>query len=196
MTQKPKILSCSVIARSRLFTIEALDLRFSNGNEVTFERLKSTAPGIVMVIAVNAVGSMIMVREYAAGTERVELGFVKGRIDPGETPAQAAVRELKEEIGFGAHQLSFLRTVDSAPAYTNFVSHLCVATELYPHKLEGDEAEPLEQVEWPLAKLPQLYRHPQVNDSRVLLALMLLEKRLGGKPDKSPDKNTLTNLLQ
>lgn len=102
-----------------------------------------------MVIAVNAAGSMIMVREYAAGTECYELGFVKGRIDPGEPPAQAAVRELKEEIGFGAHKLSFLRAVDSAPTYPNFVSHLFVATDLYADKRQGDEAEPLEQVECP-----------------------------------------------
>ena len=178
MRQKPDILSHSVIAESRLFTIEEVDLRFSNGNEVTFERLHSGGGGIVMVIAINAADSMIMVREYAAGTERYELGFVKGRIDPGESPQQAALRELKEEIGFGANKLTFLRAVDSAPAYTDFVAHLFVATELYPHQLQGDEAEPLEQVEWPLADLPQLYRHPQVNDARVLLALLLLEKSL------------------
>ncbi len=177
--RNPEILSCSVIARSRLFTIEEVGLRFSNGNEVVFERLKSTGAGIVMVIAINAADSLVMVREYAAGTERYELGFVKGRIDPGETPEQAAQRELKEEIGFGAKKLAFLRAVDSAPAYTDFVSHLFIATGLYPDKLEGDEAEPLEQVEWPLARLQQLYRHPQVNDSRVLLALTLLEKRMG-----------------
>ena len=182
----PKILSCSVIARSRLFTIEAMNLRFSKGREADFERLKAAGEGIVMVIAVNAAGSLIMVREYAAGTERYELGFVKGRVDPGETPAQAALRELKEEIGFGADTLSFLRAVDSAPAYTNFVSHLFIATDLYPDKLEGDEAEPLEQVEWPLACLQQLYRHPQVNDARVLLALSLLEKRLAQPPNKLP----------
>ena len=174
----PEILSFSVIARSRLFTIEALNLRFSNGRQAEFERLKTTGQGIVMVIAVNGAGSMVMVREYAAGTERYELGFVKGRIDPGESPSQAALRELKEEIGFGAHKLSFMRSVDSAPFYTNFVSHLFIATELYPEKLQGDEIEPLEQVEWPLARLQQLYQHPQVNDSRVLLALMLLERRL------------------
>ncbi len=193
MPQKPKILSCSVIARSRLFTIEALDLRFANGSEATFERLKNAGRGIVMVIALDAAGSMIMVREYAAGTERYELGFVKGRIDPGETAAEAALRELKEEIGFGANKLAFLRAVDSAPAYTNFVSHLFVATELYPAKLEGDEAEPLEQVEWPLADLPQLYRHPEVNDSRVLLALMLLEKRLEKRLEKPLEKRSQKN---
>ena len=178
MRQKPEILSSVVIAGSRLFTIEEVGLRFSNGAEVTFERLKSGGAGIVMVIAIDANDSLLMVREYAAGTERYELGFVKGRIDPGESPEQAAQRELKEEIGFGAHTLTHLRAVDSAPAYTDFVSHLFIATDLYPQQLEGDEAEPPERVDWPLADLAQLYRHPQVNDARVLLALLLLEKTL------------------
>jgi ADP-ribose diphosphatase len=136
---------------------------------------------VVMVIAINAADSMIMVREYCAGTERYELGFVKGRIDPGETPEQAALRELKEEIGFGARKLTFLRAVDSAPAYTDFVSHLFIATDLYAEELEGDEVEPLQQVEWPITRLERLYQHPEVNDSRVLLALNLVEKRLALK---------------
>jgi len=176
MQRKPKILSRAVIARSRLFAIETIGLRFANGKRAEYERLLAPGNGAVIVIAVDAAGSLRMVREYAAGTGRYELGFVKGRIDAGESPRQAALRELKEEIGLGAKKLSFLRRVDSAPAYTNFVSHIFLATDLYPHQLEGDEAEPPQQVEWPLARLAELYRHPQVNDARVLLALMLLEK--------------------
>ena len=38
---------------------------------------------------------LLLVREYAAGTERYDLGLPKGLIDMGETPEQAAVRELK-----------------------------------------------------------------------------------------------------
>lgn len=178
MQKKPQVLSRSVIARSRLFTIEAMELRFSNGEEVVFERLKGAGSGIVMVAAIDADDQIILVREYAAGTDRYELGLVKGRIDPGETPAQSAQRELAEEVGFGAKKLTYLRATDSAPAYTDFVCHLFIATDLYPHQLQGDEVEPLVVERWPLAQLPALYQHPQVNDGRVLLTLMLLEKSL------------------
>ena len=174
--QKPEILHREIIGKTRLFTVEAVHLRFSNGARATFERLNSGA-GIVMVIAINDADAMVMVNEYAVGTDSYELGFVKGRIDPGETPAHAALRELSEEIGFGAHKLTELRSVHSAPGYTTSTTHIFIAEQLYPHQLPGDEIEPLEQVEWPLAKLSELLTHPRVNDARVLLALLLLDAR-------------------
>ena len=180
MQRNPKIVSRKVAARSRMFTIETVDLRFANGARAQYERLLAAGDGAVMVAAI-ARDCMIMIREYAAGSGRYELGFVKGRIDSGETPQQAAQRELREEIGFGANQLSFLRRVDSAPAYTKFVLHIFTAADLFPHKLAGDEAEPPQIVEWPLARLHELYEHPEVNDARVLLTLCLLEKNLARK---------------
>ena len=47
---------------------------------------------------------MLLVREYAAGVHRYELGLVKGRIDAGESPVEAANRELMEEAGYGARK--------------------------------------------------------------------------------------------
>jgi ADP-ribose diphosphatase len=39
----------------------------------------------------------------------------KGLIDPGETVMEAANRELKEEVGFGANKLTFLKKLSMAP---------------------------------------------------------------------------------
>ncbi|MDW1982638.1 NUDIX domain-containing protein, partial [Vibrio sp. Vb0304] len=82
----PEILSCQTVARSKLFAVEALDLRFSNGEHRTYERMKPSGRDAVMVVPITEQGDLLLVREYAAGTERYELGFPKGLIDPGETP--------------------------------------------------------------------------------------------------------------
>ena len=60
---------------------------------------------------------LILIREYAVGTESYELGFSKGLIDPGESVFEAANRELKEEVGFGANDLTFLKKLSMAPSY-------------------------------------------------------------------------------
>lgn len=89
------------MAKSRLFEIQAVELKFSNGIDRTYERFRPFNRDSVMVIAIDG-EDLLLVREYAVGTEQYELGFVKGGMDTGETPEQSANRELQEEIGFGA----------------------------------------------------------------------------------------------
>ncbi|HAC70034.1 MAG TPA: ADP compounds hydrolase NudE, partial [Pseudomonas sp.] len=52
MRQKPTVLARQIVAKSRLFTVEEMQLRFANGEERTYERLanKGTGHGAVMVV--------------------------------------------------------------------------------------------------------------------------------------------------
>ncbi len=129
-----------------------------------------------MVAAINAQDELVLIREYAACQDRYEVGFVKGKIDPGETPEISADRELKEEIGFGARCIQKVRKISYSPAYTNLETHLYVATDLYPEQAEGDEIEPLEQMNWPVADIDSLLDHPEVSDVRVIMLLLELQK--------------------
>jgi len=176
---KPRILSTSVIAESRLFRIQGIDLAFSNGVKATFESVHMSGDGVVMVAAINDENELVMIREYAACRDCYELGFVKGKIDPGELPETSAGRELKEEIGFAARELKKLRTITYSPAYTNLETHLFIARDLYPEQAEGDEIEPLEQCRWPIANIDGLLDHPEVTDVRVLMLLLQLQKEFG-----------------
>ncbi|ARP39523.1 ADP compounds hydrolase NudE [Vibrio syngnathi] len=170
---KPEILDQQTVAQSKLFSIESLDLRFSNGEERTYERMKPSGRNAVMMVPITEQGDILLVREYAAGTERYELGFPKGLIDPGEQPNEAAVRELKEEIGFGANKLTPLKDVILAPSYFSSKMTLFIAEELYPEKLEGDEPEPLDIVRWPLAQAEELLTHLDFCEARSITALLL-----------------------
>ncbi|WP_435248197.1 ADP compounds hydrolase NudE [Vibrio sp. nBUS_14] len=170
---KPEILAQQTVAQSKLFSIESLDLRFSNGEERTYERMKPSGRNAVMMVPITEQGDILLVREYAAGTERYELGFPKGLIDPGEQPNQAAVRELKEEIGFGANKLTPLKEVILAPSYFSSKMTLFIAEELYSEKLEGDEPEPLDIVRWPLAQAEELLTHLDFCEARSITALLL-----------------------
>ncbi|PSV19105.1 ADP compounds hydrolase NudE [Photobacterium leiognathi subsp. mandapamensis] len=176
--EKPQILSAEVVAQSRLFKIESLDLRFSNGVERTYERMKPSGRHAVLIVPVTAQGDLLLIREYSAGTERYELGFPKGLIDQGETPIEAANRELKEEIGFGANKLQPLKEVVLAPSYFSSRMTLFLAQDLYPEKLEGDEPEPLDIVRWPLAQAEELLTHVDFAEARSITALFLALKQL------------------
>ena len=102
--QTPEILAADIVAQSRLFKIEQLELRFSNGELRTYERMRGSGRGAVMIIACPDQQHLYLVREYCAGTHDYQLGFPPGLSDPGEDVLSAANREVQEEIGFGARR--------------------------------------------------------------------------------------------
>lgn len=170
---KPEILSISNTAKTHIFEIQSVNLKFSNGELRTYERFKPNNRCSVMILPIEN-NKLIMVEEYAVGTERYELGFPKGLIDPNETPEQSANRELKEEIGLGANQLIHLRTIITNPNYMNSPMHIFIATDFYPCKLEGDEPEPLTIVRYPLNKIDDLIQRTDFIEAKNLVALYAL----------------------
>ncbi|WP_163936571.1 ADP compounds hydrolase NudE [Paraferrimonas sp. SM1919] len=176
--QKPKILATESVAKSRLFNIEQVHLAFSNGERRIYERMRGNNSGAVMIVPVLAGQTWLLAREYAVGTEKYELGFPKGLIDPGETPVQAANRELQEELGFGAKQLIPLKTLAMAPGFFGSQMHIFLALDLYPSKLPGDEPEPIECVHFAIADTAKLLADSDFNEARSVAALFLAKQEL------------------
>ena len=174
---KPEILHTEVVAKSRLFQIEQVHLKFSNGVERQYERMKGGSRGAVMIVPIHQ-GQMLLAREYAAGTDNYELGFPKGLIDPGESPVEAANRELQEEIGFGANKLTLLKELSLAPGYFSSKMQIFLAEDLYESRLEGDEPEPIDVVPWALADWEGLLDDVDFSESRSVSALFLAQKYL------------------
>jgi ADP-ribose diphosphatase len=178
MRQKklPEIVASEVVAQSRLFTVEGLHLKFTNGVERQYERMKGSNRGAVMIIPMLDAETMLLISEYSAGTHQYELGFPKGLIDPGETPEQAANRELKEEVGYGTNKLVKLKEVTLAPGYFNAKMTILLAFDLFEQSLEGDEPEPLEVIPWPLSRSDELLDNPEFSESRSVAGLLLAQK--------------------
>ncbi len=182
MTKKtvktPTITACKVVAQSRLFRIEQLDITFTNGVEVIYERLKGSSNGGVLVVALQKDNSFLMVREYGVGVEGYELMFPKGRIENNEPIEEAANRELQEEVGFAAGKLTLVKTMTLAPGYMGHLTHIVLAEDLYPARLEGDEPEPLEVVSWDVDNIDELAMQADVTEARTIAAAYIVKALL------------------
>ncbi|MCP4075807.1 MAG: ADP compounds hydrolase NudE [Gammaproteobacteria bacterium] len=180
MKKLPVIKNIKQIGQSRLFTIEQLDLEFSNGEQAVFERIKANAGKAVMVAAITAQNEILLVKEYAAGTENYELQLPKGIVEPGEQSEQAANRELAEETGYAASILQKIQTLRVSPGYFDHQTDLVLATELYEHQLDtGDEPEELEVVKYPLAEIDSLLQREDFSESRSIAGVLLVLRQLG-----------------
>ncbi|MEI6895124.1 MAG: ADP compounds hydrolase NudE [Colwellia sp.] len=176
--QLPIITHREQVAKSALFGIEQIDLTFSNGEQRQYERMMGTGRGAVMIVPMLDDDTLLLVREYCAGIHSYLLGFPKGLIDEGEPPEVAANRELKEEIGYGSHQLHKVSEVMMAPAFFNAKMTIYLGKNLYHAKLEGDEPEPLELVSWPIRDYKTLLQQHDFTEARSIAALMLVRDLL------------------
>lgn len=173
MPRKPEILKRHTVARSRLFRADELHLRFSNGEERIYEKLCGGGPGAVLIVPVLDDNRVVMIREYAAGIHDYHLALPKGAVDKGETPLEAANRELKEEAGYGARDLRLLKRLTLSPAYMEQGINVVLARDLYPEHLPGDEPEPIEVVTVDFDDLLALAMREEVTEGRTVAALFL-----------------------
>ncbi|MGN0908419.1 MAG: NUDIX domain-containing protein [Succinivibrio sp.] len=177
----PRVLGSRRRKVSRFFTVEELDLRFSNGEERIYERLVG-GNGAVEIVPWDG-RSFLMTAEYACGFESYELGFVKGKIDDGETPEQACERELEEEIGYGFTDCIKLKDVMKvAPGMLSLRMHAFLCTGIYEKKLDtGDEPEPIDLVRVSPEQARQLIfdPHSPLTESRAIACLTLAMHALG-----------------
>jgi len=178
MRKKPQILATQTLAKTRLFHIQQLDLRFTNGVETQYERLVGSPQGAVLIVPMLDDETVLLVREYAAGIDRYELALPKGRIEQDEAILHAANREIMEEVGYGAHQLHHLTSLSLAPGYLGHFTHVVVARDLYPQQISGDEPEPLEVVPWKMADLHQLFGREDCTEARSIAALYMTREYL------------------
>ncbi len=182
MPEPPKILTRQEVNDSYLFKVDRVELAFSNGEKRTYEYLKAGENGAVIIVPVLDDNTVILVDEYGAGVERYELGLPKGKIDPGETPLEAANRELKEEAGFGAKRLEILKTMAQSPNYMQHQTIVVLARDLYPEKLAGDEPEEMGVHRLPFNDLASVVTREDVTEARTIAALYLAREWIKNNP--------------
>ena len=134
MPKLPQIHKIKRISPSKLFNIEQLSLEFSNGEKRLYERLVPGDVGAVIVVPIIDSKNILLIREYAAGIHAYEVGLPKGGLEPEESIFDAANRELKEEVGYGAKDLSIMTTLSGAPGYVQSDMTVVLAKELYEQK--------------------------------------------------------------
>jgi len=84
-------------------------------------------PDWINVIAETKEGQLVMIDQYRHGLGVTRYELVAGVIDKGETPLQAAQRELSEETGFGGGEWQLFMTLSPNPSNHNNLSYTFLA---------------------------------------------------------------------
>lgn len=111
----------------------------------------------------------MLVRQSRPGSGTRTLELPSGKLEDGETPAHAAIRELAEECGLAARELHAIATFWAAPGYSTELVHVFEATELG----EADPAELDDDEDIEVERLPLAGAIGELDDAASIAALAL-----------------------
>ena len=135
--------------------------------------------GAVAMVALTDDNNIVMVRQYRYACGRPVLEIPAGKIDKGETdPLAAAARELKEETGYTAEEVTLLGYCNPSCAYSEEVIHLYLMRGLKKGEQNLDEDEALELLEMPFDEVYEMGVRGEIVDSKTLAALLMAKGRL------------------
>jgi ADP-ribose pyrophosphatase len=135
--------------------------------------------GSVAALPVQADGSIVLVRQYRYAVDAFTWELPAGRLDPGETPQQAAARELEEEVGLRPGGLEPLHVFYTTPGFCDEVMHLYRATDLAPVPARPEADERIEVGSFSLEQAQAMIRGGELREGKTLVAVLLELERHG-----------------
>lgn len=139
------------------------------------------APDWVNVVALTPDDQLLVIEQWRHGVERSTLEIPGGMVDPGETPAEAAARELREETGYAAESILPIGFVEPNPAIQDNRCHTFVAlgcTKVGPARFDGNERIVASTV--PFSSAPNLIRSGRITHALVVTGITFETLRRAG----------------
>src|SRR3954471_10743297 len=136
--------------REKMFQVFEDDVIRPDGTDDTYSTIKIKSGA--EVLALDDAGFVYLVKEfrYALGRETIEA--VGGGMDEGEEPLEAARRELREELGIEAEELTELGEIYYSPSLIHSPSTLFLARNLRFVEKDEDSGEVIETVKMPFSE--------------------------------------------
>jgi 8-oxo-dGTP pyrophosphatase MutT (NUDIX family) len=165
------------VASFRVFEVRRLELEDASGAP-RGEAFTLACGDWCNVVALTPEDEVVLVWQWRFGSQAMSLEIPGGVIDPGESPADAAARELREESGYVAERIDPLLVVEPNPAFMSnrcftFVAHGARRTAATAF----DAQEELETALVPAARIGDLLDGGQVTHSLVQGALEAFLRR-------------------
>ena len=135
-------------------------------DKLAFREIVKHKQGVCIIPVLD--DEVLFVKQYRSGAEKVLLELPAGLIDDNETPLDAALRELQEEIKYSSTKITYLGCYYSSPGFTNELIHLYLAEDLFKSSLNEDEDEFIEIEYIELDKVIDMINKGVIKDAKTI----------------------------
>jgi len=159
-----------------VFSVERDRLREENGLEIVREIVRHVGGAGCLPLFDD--GRVALVKQYRHPARRELLEIPAGKIEAGETPAECAMREVEQEIGFRVGHIEPLADFYSTPGFCEERLYVYLATELERAEQNLDHDEFVEIVYLSLTEAVAMAERGEIEDSKTIIALLLAARKV------------------
>jgi ADP-ribose diphosphatase len=176
-TKEPKalVLSSRRVYEGRVLALDVDEVEEPQGVRAVREVVRHR--GSVSALPVHEDGRVVLVRQYRYAVDDLVWELPAGRLDPDETPAEGARRELEEEVGLRAETMEPLSVFYTTPGFCDERMHLFRATGLRPVPARPEPDERIETGTFTLEEARAMIGRGEVREGKTLVALLLERER-------------------
>ncbi len=150
------------------------EILLPNGNKGVREVVRH--PGAVCVLPLTENGEVIFVNQFRYALNKVTLEVPAGKLEKGEDPQEAALRELSEETGIEAKKIVPMGALYTTPALMDEIIYMYIATELSQGEQHLDEDEFVNALKIPLDKAVEMVMNGEIRDSKTQVMILKADK--------------------
>lgn len=156
------------IFTGKVITLQVDTIMLEDGSHTTREIVKH--PGAAAVVAIHN-GKLIVVEQFRKAIGKIQIEIPAGKLDPNEEPMKAAARELEEETGFRAVELSLIHSCYTSPGFADELLHIYYTDQVEQGMQSLDEDEDVIVKEISLEEAETLLANGQISDVKTIVAI-------------------------
>jgi ADP-ribose pyrophosphatase len=169
--------SANIVRRGFQVVVSTERFPLPSGGELELDIVQH--PGASAVVPFISDSEVLLIRQYRHATGGTILEVPAGKIDPGETPAVTAARELEEEVGQRVGRLEELGWIWTTPGFANEKIYLYAAFELTATASRPEDDELIELVPTPLDEALDMIWRGELTDAKSAIALIHAARSVG-----------------
>ena len=170
MDMTEKTLSSKIVYDGRILRLRVDTVELPNGRQTLREVAEH--PGGVAIVAIDRDDNVLTVKQYRYAFSRVLEEIPAGKLERGEDPRAAALRELKEETGATPERLTELGALIVSPGAYGEVLHLYLAEGLDIGKQSPDEGEFLDLKRTPFDEMLRRVMDGELTDAKTVVGVL------------------------